>query len=90
MQEVKRNMERDLAIAVILRTIRDLVEDRDCAEECITFLLGQTETSRFWFEVAGINALRPKDFDRKALVRAATSLKSSMKRAKNGNVLDNY
>ena len=83
-------MERELAIGVILRAIRDLVEERDQAEECIAFLLGQTETSKFWFEVAGINALRPKDFDRKALIRAATSLKSSMKRAKNGNVLDNY
>lgn len=81
-------MERELARAVIIRAIRDLVEERDQTEECIAFLLGQTEASRFWFEVAELKALRPKDFDRKALIRTATSLRSTMKRAKNGRILD--
>ena len=84
--------EKELAINVITRAIKDLIEDRDNTEECLLFLLGQTDISKFWFMVAGVDHLKPKDFDKKNLIRIVTGMKSKlsaqMKRERNGRILD--
>ena len=53
--------DKELANAVIIRAIRDLEESKCKDEYALLFLLGHTPLSKFWFAIAGLKFMNPKE-----------------------------